>query len=59
MEDIDDVEKVAAEYIAIKGVSAVADLRQRAEMAEADGDDLSAEAWTDIADAAEKLLRRH
>jgi hypothetical protein len=32
-------------------------LRERAEIAAANGDQLSAEAWTDIADAAEQLLR--
>ncbi|MBV9826547.1 MAG: hypothetical protein JO001_12890 [Alphaproteobacteria bacterium] len=56
MEDADDVEKTAAEYLARLGTAAVEDLRERAEMAAADGDDFSAAAWTDIADAAKRLL---
>ena len=56
MDDADDVDKVAAEYIAARGPGAVADLRELAEMASANGDALSAETWTDIADAVERRL---
>jgi hypothetical protein len=59
MDDADEVYKVAAECLGRHGASVVADLRERAEIAAANGDPLSAEAWTDVADAAEKLLKRH
>ena len=59
MDDADDVARVAAGYLARHGPSAISDLRELAEIAEANGDQLSVEAWTDIADCIEKLLRRH
>jgi hypothetical protein len=59
MDDADEVYKVAAECLGRHGASVVAGLRERAEIAAANGDPLSAEAWTDVADAAEKLLKRH
>ncbi|MBV9827109.1 MAG: hypothetical protein JO001_15805 [Alphaproteobacteria bacterium] len=57
MDDAEDIDKVAAEYISARGSDAVADLRERAEMASENGDELSAKAWTDIANAAERRLR--
>jgi len=59
MDDADEVYKVAAECLGRHGASVIADLRERAAIAAAKGDPLTAEAWTDIADAAEKLLNRH
>jgi hypothetical protein len=35
----------------------VADLLERAELADAIGDELSAKAWRDIAEAAERIIR--
>ena len=57
MEDNDLVDRVAAEFLERQGPGVIADLRERAEIAAANDDQLSAEGWTDIADAAEKLLR--
>lgn len=59
MDDKDLVDKVAAEFLKRDGPSVIAELRDYAELAAANDDQLSAEAWTDIADAAEALLRRH
>lgn len=56
-DDEDFVEQVAREYVERHGPDAVSVLRERADMAEEVGDLLSAEAWRDIADAAERLLR--
>ena len=56
MDDADEVARVAREFLASHGPSVIPDLRERAEMAAANGDQLSAEAWTDIADMAERLL---
>ena len=56
MEDADEVERIAGEFLASHGPRVIPDLRERAEIAAANGDQLSAEAWTDIADAAERLL---
>ena len=56
MDDADEVERVAGKFLASHGPSVILDLRERAEIAAANGDQLSAEAWTDIADAAERLL---
>jgi hypothetical protein len=58
MDDADDVARVAAGFLARHGPSAIADLRELAEIAVANRDQLSAAAWTDIADVAERLLRR-
>ena len=58
MEDADEVNRAAAEYLARHGPDVIADLRELAEIARANGDELSAEAWTDIADAVDKLLGR-
>jgi hypothetical protein len=56
MDDADEVDRVAGEFLASQGPSVILDLRERAEIASANGDQLSAEAWADIADAAERLL---
>ena len=56
MEDQDEVDRVAVEFLERHGPTVIADLRERAEIAAAIGDQLSAETWADIADAAEKLL---
>jgi hypothetical protein len=56
MDDGDEVDRVAAEFLKRHGPSVILDLRERAEIAAANGDQLSAETWTDIADAAERLL---
>ena len=56
MDDADEVDGVAAEFLERLGPSVIVDLRERAEMSAESGDQLSAEAWTDIADAAERLL---
>ena len=49
------VEQVAREYVERHGQDAVSILRERANIAEELGDSLSADAWRDIADAAERL----
>ena len=56
MDDADEVEQVAREFLDRLGRRAIADLREAAEIAAANGDELSARAWADIADAAERLL---
>jgi hypothetical protein len=56
MDDADEVNRVAAEILERHGPTVIPDLRERAEIAAANGNQLSAEAWTDIADAAERLL---
>jgi len=56
MDDAEEVDRVAAKFLERHGPSVIPDLRERAEIATANGDQLSAEAWTDIADAAERLL---
>ena len=57
MSDDDDVEQVAREYLQRHGLESPSVLRDRAEVADAIGDILSAEAWRDIADAAERILQ--
>ena len=56
MDDAEDVARVAADLLERHGPSVIAELREQAEIAAANGDQLSAEAWADIADAAEGLL---
>jgi hypothetical protein len=56
MDDADDVERIAGEFLKRHGPSVIPDLRECAEISATNGDQLSAEAWTDIADAAERLL---
>lgn len=56
MDDADEVDRVAADFLKRHGPSVVPDLRERAEISAANGDQLSADAWMDIADAAERLL---
>ena len=57
-DDGDQVERPAREAIDQFGDGAVSVLRERAEVADHIGDLLAAEAWRDIADAAELLLQR-
>jgi hypothetical protein len=56
MDDTEEVDRVAAEFLERHGPGVILDLRERAEIAAANEDQLSAEAWTDIAEAAERLL---
>ena len=56
MDDADEIDRVAAEFLERQGPSVILDLRERAEIAAANRDRLSFDAWTDIADAAEHLL---
>jgi hypothetical protein len=56
MDDADEVERVAGEFLERHGPRVILDLRERAEIAAANEDQLSAQAWTDIANAAERLL---
>ena len=56
-DDRDLVAAVAAEMVRRWGVDAVRITRDYAELAEETGDALSAEAWGDIADEAERQLR--
>jgi hypothetical protein len=51
------VNKVASDYVRRAGINAVPDLVEYAEIASSLGDDLSAEAWLDIAGAALTLLQ--
>jgi hypothetical protein len=51
------VEQVAREYVRRHGPDSVPILRERADLSDEVGDLLSAEAWRDIADAAERILR--
>lgn len=59
MDDADDVDRVAAQFLVSRGPDAIAYLREMAEIAAVNGDELAAEAWTDIADAVERLLKGH
>jgi hypothetical protein len=51
------VDQAAREAIDQHGDDAVSVLRERAEVADHLGDELSAQAWRDIADAAERMLK--
>ena len=57
MENGEAVDQAAREAIDQHGDDAVSILRERAEVADHLGDELSAKAWRDIADAAERILR--
>jgi len=57
MENGEAVDQAAREAIDQHGDNAVSVLRERAELADHLGDELSAQAWRDIADAAERILR--
>jgi hypothetical protein len=57
MSDDDDVEQVAHEYVQRHGLDSLSILRDYAEVADSIGDILSAEAWRDIADTAERILQ--
>ena len=56
-DDADLVERAAREAIDQFGDGAVSVLRERAEVADHLSDLRAAEAWRDIADAAERMLR--
>jgi hypothetical protein len=61
MEEDDDAElvaSVAGEFVGKLGRDAVPHLRREGALATGEGDDLSAEAWHDIADAAALILTR-
>jgi hypothetical protein len=61
MEEDDDAElvaSVAGEFVGKLGKGALPHLRREAVLAMGKGDDLSAGAWHDIADAAALLLTR-
>ena len=61
MEDegfVDDgfIEETAWEYVGLHGSACVSVLRRLAEAAERSGDELSAQTWRAIAEAAERIL---
>ena len=56
MDDEKLVEQVARDIVDEHGSDAVPILRERAEAAEIGSDELAAQTWRDIADAAERLL---
>ena len=56
MENGEAVEQAAGEAIDQHGNDAVSILRERAEIADQLGDELSAKAWRDIADAVQSIL---
>lgn len=56
MDDNDLVEQVAREYVQRHGPDSLGILRDLAEVADQIADYISAEAWRDIADAAERIL---
>ena len=51
------VERVARQFIDRNGTEALQMLRELAKAAEDMHDDISAKAWRDIADAAERILQ--
>jgi len=57
MENGEAVDQAAREAIDRHGDDAVSILRERAEVSDQLGDELSAKAWRDIADAAERMLQ--
>ena len=54
--DDDFIEDVAREYVGLHGTQSIAILEERAEIAEAAGDQLSAQTWRAIAEAAESII---
>jgi hypothetical protein len=58
VEDEEDLRRVAAGYVADYGSDAPGHLRADAVHARRAGDELSSEAWDNIADEAEVLLAR-
>jgi hypothetical protein len=53
-----ELRRVATDYITDYGAAAPAHLRAEGVRARRNGDEISGEAWDDIADAAELLLAR-
>ena len=56
MEDDEAIQHVAGQYVERLGRDAPKHLHERAEQAQAIGDHSSADAWREIAEAAERLL---
>lgn len=56
MDDADLVEITAQQWVEKLGRDAPTHLKQRAECSAREGDELSAEAWRDIAEAAERMI---
>jgi hypothetical protein len=54
-DDQELVEQVAREFVERHGADAVDVLREYADQAATEGDDLSVQAWRDITDAAERV----
>ena len=54
--DDDFIQDTAREFFARHGLSSIPLLRERAELAEATGDYLSAQTWRAVLEAAENLL---
>jgi hypothetical protein len=50
------LETAASEFVESYGANALPVLRERAEIAAERGHELSARIWTDIADAAERII---
>ena len=54
--DDDFIDDVAREFVGRYGVASLAILRERAALAEAAGDELLAQTWREIVEAAEGML---
>jgi hypothetical protein len=54
--DDDFIEDVAREYVGLHGTQSIAMLEERAEIPEAAGDQLAAQTWRAIAEAAESII---
>lgn len=59
MDDADVVVAVAADLVRRHGQDALSHIRDQAEIAAGLGDDVSLNAWTDIAEAAATLMDRN
>lgn len=59
MDDESLVEKVAREIVDRHGPDAIPIFHERAEVADMTGDQMAAETWREIADAAERILREN
>ena len=57
MTDAELVDRCARDFIRWHGSASVGVLREQGEIAESNGDTESCDAWHDIADAAERLLK--
>ena len=54
--DHDEIKRVAAEYVRLRGSHAVAWLLEQAELAQDIGDHEAAQTWREIAEAARSML---